>query len=182
MACGKFEESGLLYLSGELGESEARGYESHLGECGECALETESYKREHAAFYSAEILGENPSPAVDSEILRVCAGAKGGRALAFLPMAFIRKYAPIPLFLMLVMVAVGGYVRHHSMNAESLRAKLDAPATGILAASPDRAAPAADDGEDESDSSADGLTAPKPMGDMSMEGVMTVKGGGEPAK
>jgi len=184
--CNKFEVSGLLYLSGELGEGEARGYEAHLGACGECALEVESYRRERAAFYGPEILGESPSAAVDSEILRVCAGARGARPITFLSMAFVRKYAPVPLFLMLIMVAVGGYVRYHSMHAGIVRGRVveSAPTAEALASSaPERAAAEEENALAPADSAAGGGSiAPRPLGDMSMEGVMTVKGGGERAK
>ncbi|MFW6245016.1 MAG: anti-sigma factor family protein, partial [Fibrobacterota bacterium] len=65
MACSKFEESGLLYCSDELDEHDIRRFEEHLEKCEECRLEVEAYKRESASFYTVDMLGENPSEAVD---------------------------------------------------------------------------------------------------------------------
>jgi len=187
MACNNFEVSGLLYLSGELGAEEAKAYEAHLAGCAECRRETEEYRKERASLYTAEVLGDYPSEAVDNEILRVCANPKkmlAGTALT--PMLFIKKYAPVPIFLMLVMVAVGGYVRHHSMSAESLRAKLideSAAAAEVLAANP--AAPAEQNAAGENANSEQILagnqndsdqTPARSLGDMNMKGVHTVSG------
>jgi hypothetical protein len=185
MGCNKFEESGLLYVSGELGNAEARAYESHLNECDECRQETEAYKKERAAFYTAGALGESPAPAGDAEILRVCSNPKNTRQpAAFMPiMTFIKKYAPVPLFLMLVMVAIGGYVRYHSMNANEMRANLTPDKTPVAANDLDTIhTPLTDQEVALSD---DSLTdsnkiMPRTRGNLDKEGVVTVKGGGGP--
>ncbi|MDR0330091.1 MAG: zf-HC2 domain-containing protein [Chitinispirillales bacterium] len=193
MECSKFEVSGLLYVSGELSDSEAREYESHLGSCEECRAETEAYRRERAAYYTPEILGERPRPEVDSEILRVCSNPKKAAAATFMPMLFLKKYAPIGVFLMLVMVAIGGYIRYHSMAADDLRAKYDAgkstdavaierPKTAAIGDSAQAAA-----GGDEklalSDSAASAgdsnAAFSKTRGNLDVEGVVPVKGEGK---
>jgi len=187
MACNEFEVSGLLYVSGELNAGEAAAYEAHLGKCEECRRETDAYRHERASLYTAEILGDNPSEAVDSEILRVCANPKKMIASsAMTPMMFIRKYAPVPIFLMLVAVAIGMYVQYHSMSAVNLRAKLTDEATAVEAlARTSSQTPAeqnatevnADDKLVLADSSNDsGRIPPKSMGNLEMEGVVTVSG------
>ncbi|MDR2578309.1 MAG: zf-HC2 domain-containing protein [Chitinispirillales bacterium] len=184
MACNKFEEQGLLYLSGELGKSDAAEYESHLSACEECRLETESYKRESALFYTADVLGETPSPAADAAILRAGENFKKARTPVFMPMMFIKKYAPVPLFLMLVMVAVGGYVRYNSMHAENLRANLTGETAEQFAITDPHhgAADMAAAGRDgltiiDSLGIEDSNAAPRPLGNLDMEGVVTVSGG-----
>jgi anti-sigma factor RsiW len=178
MACGEFELSGLLYVSGELSTAEARAYEAHLGGCEECQREIEEYRKEHATLYTAEVLGAYPSGAVDSEILRVCANPKKMHATALTPMLFLRKYAPVPVLLVLIAVAVGGYVRYHSIRAESLRAKLitETPAASV-AAGTEILTTAADEDAALEGGPVDSGGAVRPMGNLNMEGVVTVSGG-----
>jgi len=179
MECNKFEEHGLLYAAGELCPAEARGYEAHLAVCGACRRETETYRRERAELYTADILSERPSPETDAEILRLGSNARK------IPMSFansmflnIKKYAPLPVFLMLIMALVGGYLSYHSMTAEKLRSKYDGGEAKV-ASSPERAD---DEGLALSDSAATAgdTTAPilPTQGNMALEGVVTVKGGG----
>ncbi|MCL2182059.1 MAG: zf-HC2 domain-containing protein [Chitinispirillia bacterium] len=177
MACSKFEVSGLLYISGELDAGEAAAYEAHLEECEECRRETGAYKQEHVSLYTAEILGDNPSEAVDSEILRVCANPKKMLApSAITPMIFIKKYTPVTLFLMLIMVAVGGYVTYHSMSADDLAKKAAAAAELAAVAQPVSPEQGAGGELVLADSSNDSSRLNKPRGNLNMEGVVTVSG------
>ncbi|MDR0308178.1 MAG: zf-HC2 domain-containing protein [Chitinispirillales bacterium] len=185
MACNKFEESGLLYVSEELDEHEIRQYEAHLEVCSECRYETESYKKERASFYSTQILSENPSESVDKEIIRVCgASSKKKYTTAYLPI-FLKKHAAAPVYLLMIMLAIGGYVQYHSMNAESMRAKLmnetTLPVTSTaLAPEHDISAVAFSETDSSGflDSISDsGAAFSKTRGNLNMEGVVTVKSG-----
>jgi len=182
MECFKFEESGLLYVSGELNAAEAQAYEAHLAECAECRQEVETYKKERETLFTADILGEAPSEAADKEILRVCANPKKKFSLSIMPL-YIRKYAAAPVFLMLLMVAVGGYVRYHSMSAESLRTRLISEAELERSAERelerDGYTPQVDYGEiakaAQADSGDTGNGArKKPLGNLELEGVVPV--------
>jgi anti-sigma factor RsiW len=185
--CNKFEELGLLYVSGELSVAEAREYESHIAGCEECRRETETYRKERAELYTADILSERPSPATDAEILRVCSAVKK-TPTTLTPILFLKKYAPVPVFLMLVMVAVGGYFRYHSMAAGSLVSKYGGEVTPLpsqnvndnIQAPP----PSLNDEElamSDSGKSIQDTNAPysKTLGDLNREGVITVKGEGD---
>ncbi|MDR2693320.1 MAG: zf-HC2 domain-containing protein [Chitinispirillales bacterium] len=185
--CDKFEEIGLLYVSGELSPTEAREYEAHVAECDECRREMEAYRRERAELYTADILSESPGPAVDAEILRVCSTVRKAPTV-LTPVLFLKKYVPIPVFLMLVAVAVGGYFRYHSMTAANLVSKY-----GGEAAQPDlpnvndniQTPPAPVNGEElamlDSNTVIKDTNAPfsKTLGDLNREGVFTVKGEGD---
>jgi anti-sigma factor RsiW len=184
--CNKFEEIGLLYVSGELSPTEAREYEAHAAECEECRREMETYRRERAELYTADVLSERPGPAVDAEILRVCSTVR--RAPTTLtPMLFLKKYVPVPVFLMLVMVAVGGYFRYHSMTADSLVAKYggEAPPPASNLNDNPQTAPASLNSEELAMSDTNNLipdtNAPysKTRGNLNLEGVITVKGEGD---
>jgi anti-sigma factor RsiW len=186
MDCNKFEESGLLYLSGELSESEARGYEAHIAGCAECRGETELYRKESKELYTADILGDAPRREVSDEIIRVCSNPKkAASAAALTPLLFFKKYAPVSVFLMLVMVAVGGYLKYHSMAAGELRAKLtnDAPAAEQVAEGAEHSGTAAaEEGAlalttDSAAAAGDSNAAfSKTRGSLDVEGVVTVKG------
>jgi hypothetical protein len=185
MVCNKFEESGLLYVSGELSQTEAREYETHIAACEECRRETEAYRLERAELYTADLLSESPGPATDAEILRVCSNVRKA-PITLTPMLFLKKYAPIPVFLMLVMVAVGGYFRYHSMTANSLVSKYGgdvAPSSSPVDSDGIQASPVNDEKLALSDSNEtlSDTNAPfsKNRGNMNLEGVVTVKGEGE---
>jgi len=190
MACNKFEESGLLYVSDELDEHEIRQYEAHLEVCEECRYETQQYGKERLAFYSAQILGESPSVSVDKEIMRVfAASSKKKYTSAYLPL-FLKKHAAAPVYLLMIMLAIGGYVQYHSMNAESMRAKLMTE-TALPASVAGAGASVSEQGVSgvsaiafgETDSSAlfnsmgdSGAAFSQTRGNLNMEGVVTVKG------
>ncbi len=75
MECNKWEEMGLLYSSGELNDLEQKSYSEHLEKCLECRGQMAEY-RKMQPFFSFDILGEIPSAACDTEILRVCSDAR----------------------------------------------------------------------------------------------------------
>ena len=183
MECVKFEELGLLYVCGELDAAETKAYEAHLAECGECRGEVDAYKKERETLFTAGILGEAPSEAVDKEILRVCANPKKKFSFALMPL-YLKKYAAAPVFVMLLMVAVGGYVRYHSMSAESLRTRLinEASLSAERELERDDYTPRVDYGEiaraADSGDSGNGARA-KGLGNLELEGVVPVSKSGE---
>lgn len=72
MECNLWEEKGLLYLAGELGESEQQVFKDHLATCEYCRTELQLYQKEKETFFKPEMFEDEPSPAVDREIIRVC--------------------------------------------------------------------------------------------------------------
>lgn len=182
MACNEFEKSGLLYVSGELDEHEIRQFEAHLKVCSECRYETEEYKKERANFYNAKNLEETPSESADKEIIRVCSVKKKMYTSAFIPM-FLKKRAAAPLYILMIMVAIGGYVQYHSMNAQKMSAQLlgetAVPVASTSAVNEQQDIPSAI-ALSETDSAAlfDSAAAfSKTRGNMNLEGVVTVKSG-----
>ena len=179
MACNKFEESGLLYVSGELDEHEIRQFEAHLKVCSECSYETEEYKKERASFYSPANFEEVPSESVDKEIIRVCSVTKKRYTSAFIPL-FLKKRAAAPLYIIMIMAAIGGYVQYHSMNAQKMSAQLlnetAAPVVSASAVTEQDISPAIALSETDSAALFDSAAAfSKTRGNLNMEGVVTVK-------
>jgi len=137
-------------------------------------------KKERASFYSAKILEESPSESVDREILRVCANSKKKYTSAYLPL-FLKKHAAAPVCLIMIMVALGGYVTYHSMNAKSMSAKMISETSMPVASASERdnisaAALSETDSSALFDSLGDsGSAFSKTRGNLNMEGVVTVK-------
>ena len=177
MECVKFEELGLLYVCGELDAAETEAYEAHLAECGECRGEVDAYKKERETLFTAGILGEAPSESVDKEILRVCANPKKKFSFALMPL-YLKKYAAAPVFLMLLMVAVGGFVRYHSMNAESIAESIRASSNseaGERELEQDGYTPPVDYREiARAADSGDSVARIKGLGNLELEGVVPV--------
>jgi anti-sigma factor RsiW len=181
MACNRFEESGLLYVSGELDEHEIRQFEAHLEVCSECRYETEEYKKERASFYNPTNFEEVPSESADKEIIRVCSVSKKRYTSAFLPL-FLKKRTAAPLYIIMIMVAIGGYVQYHSINAQKMSAQLLSE-TAVPAAASESAVTEYDISaiaSNVTDSAAlfDSAAAfSKTRGNFDMEGVVTVNSG-----
>ncbi|MCL2690245.1 MAG: zf-HC2 domain-containing protein [Chitinispirillia bacterium] len=179
MACNEFEKSGLLYVSGELDEHEIRQYEAHLLVCSDCRYETEEYKKERVSYYNAKNLEETPSESADKEIIRVCSVAKKRYTSAFIPL-FLKKRAAAPLYILMIMAAIGGYVQYHSISAQKMSAQLlgETAAPEALASQaavqdiPSAVALSDADSAALFDSAAAFSTT---RGNMNLEGVVTVK-------
>lgn len=72
MACNDWEESALLYSSGELDEDKKMQFESHIAQCVDCKAFLEQYQKEQVSLFSIQMLGATPSERIDQEIKRVC--------------------------------------------------------------------------------------------------------------
>ncbi|MCU0609479.1 MAG: hypothetical protein MUF22_06920 [Chitinispirillaceae bacterium] len=131
MDCTKWEESGLLYCSGELNSRSMAEYEEHMKECVECRMELDNYRRLHSRFFTGDLLGESPSPETDAEILRVCSmPVKRAAGLSLFPV-FLRKSA-VPLVLFALAFFTVGYVRFNAENARQHQAaSISVPAAPV---------------------------------------------------
>jgi anti-sigma factor RsiW len=169
MECHKWEESGLLYSSGEMNDKEARDFEEHLKECEECGRELYLYRREHERFYTPQILGESPSAAVDAEILRVCSDPRKQAARFMLVPALLRK-ALVPALLLVVGFISAGYIVMNMENAGQLKAAAAQEKAAIAARQQPVSGPAA------ADSAGDTTTVnfAKTRGNLSGQGVIQV--------
>ncbi|MBD3241428.1 MAG: hypothetical protein GF331_12640 [Chitinivibrionales bacterium] len=142
MACSKWEQSGLLYVSGELSDTEAREYEQHMDSCQECRSETDTYKSERGRLYSVEMLGASPSPKVDNEILRVCSvPARPVSSIGLFGALVTRPVAAALLFL-LIGVGTGTYVAYHADNAQRIAEQNKSSQQQLLATDTSRSMPA----------------------------------------
>jgi len=184
MACDRWEQSGLLYASGELSTEDSRQFGRHLESCAECRAEHETYVRERARLYGVEVLGEATSPVLDRTILEACGNARkpvvGFRIFALLA----AKPVMAGLFLMLGLSA-GTYVAYNVDNAHRLARQTQTPTPATPAIqTPDQTPqppalarsevkPAVRDSLD-ADSAADSTPFPASRSKIASGGVVTV--------
>jgi hypothetical protein len=72
MECKQWEEKGLLFTADELDETQVTLFNDHLQVCEGCREELARYRREKKEFLFPAMFEDEPSPAVDAEIIRVC--------------------------------------------------------------------------------------------------------------
>jgi len=72
MECKNWQETGLMYLSGELTSEEASQFLEHTRVCDVCKHEVASYEYLQKTVLSSEIFCEAPSEAIDAKILAAC--------------------------------------------------------------------------------------------------------------
>ncbi len=72
MECLKWQESGLLVVSGEADARQSEEFNEHLKTCAECKSEADQYALDKNKFFSLDILCEAPPEAIDSKIIAAC--------------------------------------------------------------------------------------------------------------
>jgi len=175
MACSKWEEIGLLYCSNELDAKDAGEFEEHLKSCDECRQEKEAYIHEREMFFTADILGEVPSTAIDDEIRRVCKdGKKRYTSVGFFPMIFKKGVFSATFFALgFVVVSYFVYNAQKTGSAGSAVSGIEVKKTdSLLPESPEKVAAAAR--STPSDSNSDSVIFPKTQGTLDMKGVVPV--------
>lgn len=162
MDCSKWEELGLLYGARELGEHQARDFEEHLVGCEECKKELYMYREAHERFFSEELLGEAPSPAVDAEILRVCSNPRKRFSGTALFPALWRKIL-VPVALLFIGFISAGYIAFNMQNARHIKSATASEEKGSIlkAGQQTLSAPATVAANESGDSLKDSIAAPK---------------------
>ncbi|MBN1980106.1 MAG: hypothetical protein JW795_01135 [Chitinivibrionales bacterium] len=108
MECNKWNESGLLFCSGELNKDEMDAFAGHIESCSICQSEIQMYRSEQQKFFSAALLEDEPSEAIDAEIIRVCSQRVKPSVHTALFSTYLKR-ATVPLLLLLVGFAGGIY-------------------------------------------------------------------------
>jgi hypothetical protein len=121
MQCCKWEELGLLYTFHELDDNNARDFEEHLKECGECREELFYYREEKKCLFTEVLLGDSPSPKIDAAILSACSNIRQKASFFSLMPMFLRR-SVVPVVLFAVAFISVGYVMMNMENARELQA------------------------------------------------------------
>ena len=108
MACERFEQEGLLFVSNELEPAPRREYEAHVEACKDCRAEIESYGAIQAATGYGKFLEADTSARIDASILSRCAKPVHATSFAFFSSPLVRKFA-LPAFFLAFGFAGGAY-------------------------------------------------------------------------
>jgi hypothetical protein len=76
MACNKWEETGMLYISGELDDSQLVQFKNHLSTCSFCSSELSQYSLEKSRFFSPDMLCVPTTPDLDRKIIALCTAVR----------------------------------------------------------------------------------------------------------
>lgn len=122
MACNDWEETALLYSSGELDEDQEVEFKSHIAQCESCKAFYERYQKDRESLFSIVTLGVAPSEKVDNEIKRVCESSKKQYTnITFFP-AFAKK-SIISVSFFLIGFVVIGYLMINVQHSKVVKAK-----------------------------------------------------------
>ncbi len=72
MECSKWQEEGLLFISGESDQQQEKEFREHLLVCADCKAENDQYHFEKKQFFAKAILEDSPSDIVNSKIIAAC--------------------------------------------------------------------------------------------------------------
>jgi hypothetical protein len=108
MECNKWDESGLLYLSGELDETSRTKFSNHFSTCAFCTQELNQYTFEKKSFYTLENFCIEPSCECNNKILSLCTAAPRTTGIGLFSSFWIKRTVFSALVFTLG-VAAGGY-------------------------------------------------------------------------
>jgi hypothetical protein len=72
MDCPKWQETGLLFGSGEANAQQSEEFKEHLKLCADCKNEAEAYLYDKHHFFQRDMLAESPSEAISRKIVAAC--------------------------------------------------------------------------------------------------------------
>ena len=136
MECNKWEETGLLYLSGEVDEGQSVEFENHLFACSCCNKEKEQYAFEKQHFFSEHILCECTPDHLDKKIISLCSKPVIPTSIGLFSFALIKRVA-FSLIVFALGAGAGGYFTfayyHAKTSASYAQAKTpsSAPASAV---------------------------------------------------
>lgn len=117
MECNKWQEEGLLYVSREMNASQAKEYEKHVQLCDVCRNEIDQYILDKKALFSADMLCESPSEAVDKKIITACSYLpKTSRSITLFSTVWLKR-AVISMVFLVFGTGAGVYFTMNYYNA-----------------------------------------------------------------
>jgi anti-sigma factor RsiW len=108
MECNKWEETGLLYVSGELSAPEASEYEKHLSICQACHSEHSQYASDKKQFFTADFLSEPTPEHLDRKIIGLCARPMFPTGIGLFSMTWVKR-AVFSALVFSLGLGAGGY-------------------------------------------------------------------------
>ncbi len=108
MDCTKWDESGLLFASGELDHPQKAEFEQHIASCPSCAGELSQYTVEKKQFFTPEILAEKTPGHLDAKIISRCCKPMIPTNIGIFAMPWVRR-AALSVLIFVIGLSAGGY-------------------------------------------------------------------------
>jgi hypothetical protein len=140
MECKNWQETGLMYLSGELTREEASQFLEHTSVCDVCKQEVGSYEYLQKTVLSSEIFCEAPSEAIDAKILAACSHKPMITGMNLFGATWVKRTVYASLFLVFGLGAgvyfAMNYYAPVPTNSQASASQQPIPASPVTAAAP----------------------------------------------
>jgi hypothetical protein len=185
MECLKWQEVGLLFVSGETDVRQNEELKEHMKVCAECKNEVDQYYFEKKKFFSHDLLAEAPPKAIDAKIITACSQKPVMTTGFNLFSGLWMKKALLSTFFLVFGMGAGVYFTVHYFSSDTGGVAISKPAKtlemGVIATN-QKGSMAGQAMQTKSDSAAnakkDSLksnnAAAFPSGRKSSEGIITV--------
>jgi hypothetical protein len=174
MECLKWQEMGLLFVSGETDDGQSEEFKEHIKLCAECKQETDQYYFDKQHFFSQDFLADAPRETIDVKIKAACSQKPVTNLRWSLFSGIWIKKALVATFFLVFGMSAGIYFTIHYFSNNN---------SATLVTAPDKASPAAvasktivgDSAKsDKKDSLKSNNAATFPSAHKSSEGIITV--------
>jgi hypothetical protein len=119
MECPKWQENGLLFVSGEADARQNEEFNEHMRVCIECKNEVEAYEYDKRHFFQQDFFTESPSEAINKKIIAACSH-KPVTTLGFSLFSGVwMKKALLSTFFLVFGIGAGVYFTMHYSNSIS---------------------------------------------------------------
>jgi hypothetical protein len=171
MECLKWQEIGLLAVSGEADAGQKDEFAQHMKICAACKDEADAYLADKKNFFSSDLLAEAPSETIDAKIIAACSSKPLATGIGLFSGLWVKKAVFSTLLLVFGMGAGAYFATHYFAPNNSVAASKPAPNT-VPAQAMQGKAPA-----DSVSAKKDSLkthNAVFPSGQKSSDGIITV--------
>jgi hypothetical protein len=174
MECPKWQEMGLLFVSGETDSRQNEKFEEHLKVCAECKKETDQYYFDKQHFSSQDLLAQAPRETIDAKIKTACSQ----KPIATLGWSLFSglwiKKALVATFFLVFGMSAGIYFTVHYFSNNNAAIAVAAPDKALQAAVASKASTTDSAKSDKKDSLKSNEAATFPSSHKSSEGIITV--------
>lgn len=128
MECPKWEEIGLLFISGETDARQNSEFKEHIKQCAECKNEVDQYYFDKKHFFFSDLIAETPPEAIDTKIIAACS-RKPMTTLGFnLFSGLWMKKALLSTFFLVFGMGAGVYFTVHFLSNDTAGIAVSKPA------------------------------------------------------
>jgi len=128
MECPKWQELGLLFVSGETDAQQSEEFKEHMKQCAECKNEIDQYSFDKKNFFSYDFLAEAPPEAINTKIIAACS-QKPVTTLGFnLFSGLWMKKALLSTFFLVFGMGAGVYFTVHYFSSDNSGIAVSKPA------------------------------------------------------